>query len=92
MVPSATVHDHSYASSPTIIRQAMDHATNRKQDSTTSETPVYKQVETDGFLYLKTELQNQGILPVAALDILKGWRDSTKSQYRLYFRKWIRFC
>ena len=36
--------------------------------------------------------KSKGIPPETASYILRGWRDSTKSQYRLYFRKWIHFC
>ena len=59
---------------------------------TTSGTPVQEEVETDGFSYIREELRRQGIPSETTSYILKGWRDSTKSQYRLYFRKWIYFC
>ena len=97
MAPSTVVstsvsHDHRYSTALASIRQSPHYAPEGNQDTETSQAPFPQPPQVDGFQYLRSELGKQGIPSESADYILKGWRDSTKSQYRLYFRKWIQFC
>jgi len=90
LVPTSVGYDHCYAIGAASVGQPVDDAP-RPERTSPSETSLPEAFETDSFSYLWEELRSQGVPSTAASYILNAWRDSTKSQYHLYFKKWIRF-
>ena len=89
LVPASVEHDHCYTNAAAPVRQHPDHAS--RQDPT-KETSFLKEIETDCFCYIGEELRSQGFSEAAIGHIINAWRNSTKTQYHVYFRKWIHFC
>lgn len=57
-----------------------------------SSAPVDQTDDSAGLPFVWRSLQDQGLSEQATTIIMDSWRSTTKSQYRVYIKKWSEYC